>query len=672
LISQATIQQILDAARIEEVIGDFVMLKRRGINLTALCPFHNEKTPSFHVSPVKGIYKCFGCGKAGNSVNFLMEHEHYSYPEALKYLAKKYDIEIEETEKTPEDEVQADERESLYNLLTFAQKYFSDNLFTSREGMAIGKTYFEQRGFSEQIIKKFQLGYGSEKWEEFTRHALDNGYKPEYLTKAGLSASRTSSLNEQINNLYDVYRGRVIFPIHNLSGRVIGFGGRILSGDKTKPKYINSPESLIYHKSDVLYGIFYAKNSIIKNNNCYLVEGYTDVISLHQSGIENVVASSGTSLTTGQIKLIKRYTQNITILYDGDEAGIKASFRGIDMILQEGMNVRVVLFPEGEDPDSYARERRPQEVNDFINSNSSDFIAFKTSLLLKETGDDPVKKSSLIKEILSSISLIPDIITRTEYIKECGRLMNIPEQTLISALNKLLTRNAFKRTGEETRTETLPETTEYTAEKQIAIEEDRFASQEKEIIRILLTYSDKEISFQMEDPEAEGKNKRLIDIKFNVADYIIENLKDDTDLEGDPIKFNNSSFQKIFDEVAALRQNNLFKEEGYFLNHTDEEIRNTSIDILTSQYSLSRNWEEMHKIIVTPEIEKLREAVKMAVMSLKLKRLNRMRQSLNNKIKDNPENEELQVLYYKMTLIGLEIEKDLGRFISMPKKGKQK
>jgi DNA primase len=684
LISPSTIQQIIEASRIEEVIGDFVVLKRRGTNLISLCPFHTEKTPSFHVSPVKGIYKCFGCGKAGNAVNFLMEHEHYNYPEALRYLAKKYSIEIEETEATPEQEQAADERETLYNILAFAQKYFTETLLETEEGKAIGLTYFNERGFSQQTITKFQLGYSTDNWENFSRHAVESGYNPELLVKAGLSAVRSSEFRVQSSetavrdNLYDIYRGRVIFPIHNLSGRVIGFGGRILSSDKKKPKYINSPESDIYHKSEVLYGIYFAKNAIIKNDNCYLVEGYTDVISLHQSGIENVVASSGTSLTAGQIKLIKRYTPNITILYDGDEAGIKASFRGIDMILEEGLNVRVVLFPDGEDPDSFARKHRPQEVDDFIKASSADFITFKTGLLLKETGDDPVRKSSLIKEMLNSISLIPDVITRTEYIKECGRLMNISEQTLINELNKILSKKVFSRQSSAVSRETAPEPTEYIAEKQIPVEEDIFESQEKELIRLLLQYSDTEIVFQMEDENDERPEKRFIYVKYKVWDFIADNLKDDTDINGENIKFNNPVYQKIFEEVMSISlqstvhsqqiKNNSpqFTDDSQqmknnspqstddspqkidltsrFLNHADEYVRTTAIDILTSPYTFSRNWMNMHKIHTVQEEDKykLSDSVRMAVLTLKLKRVTRNIEDVKNKLKVNilPNEEE--------------------------------
>jgi len=381
LIKPETKQTIFETARIDEVVGDFVSLKKRGVNLIGLCPFHDEKTPSFTVSPAKGIYKCFGCGKGGNAVNFIMEHEHYSYPEALKYLAKKYGIEIIEEKQTAEQLQALDEKESLFNVTAFAQKYFSDNLFNKDEGKAIGLSYFKsKRNYNEATIKKFELGYCIDKWADFTEHATKNAYKLKHLVKSGLTVAKN-------DNHFDRFAARVMFPIHNLTGKVIGFGGRILSSEKSKAKYVNSPESEIYNKSKVLYGIYFSKNSIINKDNCLLVEGYTDVISLHQAGIENVVSSSGTSLTKDQIKLITRYSKNITILYDGDPAGIKASFRGIDMILEEGLNVRIVLFPDGEDPDSYAMNHSSSEVEKFLNDNAVDFITFKTrqSILISKT-----------------------------------------------------------------------------------------------------------------------------------------------------------------------------------------------------------------------------------------------------------------------------------------------
>jgi len=477
MIPKETIDKIFDAARIEEVVGDYVTLKKRGANLLGVCPFHNEKTPSFTVSPAKGIYKCFGCGKAGNSVNFMMDHDQMTYPEALKYLAKKYNIEIEEKEQTPEQLQANNERESLFVVCTHAQKYYTHNLFNTDEGRSIGLSYFKERGFRDDIVEKFQLGYALEDRKAFTKEALDKGYKLEYLVKAGLTIDKSGDSdiqnpNSQISNLpagqagpksqipnvFDRFAGRVIFPIHNVTGRAIAFGGRILKTDKKLAKYINSPETDIYHKSNVLYGLFFAKKSIIQEDVCFLVEGYTDVISMHQAGIENVVASSGTSLTVEQIRQIKRYTQNITILYDGDNAGIKASFRGIDMILEEGMNVKVLLFPDGDDPDSFSKRVSYEELKKFIAENTKDFIAFKTNLLYSEVSHDPIKKANLIKDIVETIAVIPEAINRSVYIKECSRLMELDEQMLLNELNKIRRKNiADKNKGTQPQhTEEIP------------------------------------------------------------------------------------------------------------------------------------------------------------------------------------------------------------------------
>ena len=513
LISRDTIQTILETAQIDEVVGDFVSLKKRGVNYLGLCPFHNEKTPSFTVSPAKGIFKCFGCGKAGNSVNFIMEHEHFSYPEALKYLAKKYQIEIEEKEQTPEEIKLLNERETLLHITEFAQKHFTENLFESEEGKAIGLTYFKERGFFIETIRKFQLGYSPEKWDNFTETALKSGYKEENLIKTGLS------IKKEDGSLYDRFRGRVIFPIHGLSGKVIGFTSRILSADTNKPKYVNSPESEIYNKSKTLYGIFFAKNAIVANDNCFLVEGNTDVISLFQGGIENVVASSGTSLTAEQIKLIKRYTYNITILYDGDKAGIKASIRGVDMILEEGMNVKVVIFPDGEDPDSYARNNSPSALKKYISESATDFIHFKVKLLADEAANDPIKKANLIKEIVSSISLIPDNITRSVYVKECHHLLDVSEQILINEVNKILKKKFKKET--DTKEELLPEPDEFIQEKQVETDDLNSESQEYHIIELLFSYGNKEVTtgYLEEDEEK-------TEIKETVAKIIIDSLKE--------------------------------------------------------------------------------------------------------------------------------------------------
>ncbi|MEG1023584.1 MAG: DNA primase, partial [Flavobacterium sp.] len=431
MISQNTIDTVFETARVEEVIGDFVNLKRAGSNFKGLSPFSDERSPSFMVSPAKGIWKDFSTGKGGNSVKFLMEHSQFTYPEAIRYLARKYNIEIEETEQTDAEKAMTDVRESMYLVSEFAAKYFQDVLINSEEGKAIGLSYFKERGFTNETIKKFDLGYSPETWDALTKEALGKGYKMEFLESTGLTIARE-------DRPFDRFKGRVMFPIQSMSGRVLGFGGRILTNDKKAAKYLNSPESDIYHKSKVLYGIYHAKQSIAKQNNCYLVEGYTDVIQFSQAGIENVVASSGTALTPDQIRLINRLTRNITVLFDGDAAGLRASIRGIDLILEEGMNVRVCSFPDGEDPDSFARKNSHDDLVAYLENNSKDFIQFKASILMNEAKNDPIKKADLIRDMVTSISKIPDRIQREVYVQECARIMEISEQVLVSTLAQLI------------------------------------------------------------------------------------------------------------------------------------------------------------------------------------------------------------------------------------------
>ena len=602
MIPRDTIQSILDAARIEEVVGDFVQLKRRGVNLLGLCPFHNEKTPSFTVSPAKGIFKCFGCGKAGNAVNFVMEHEKYSYPEALRYLASKYGIEVEEQEPTPEEKQQDTDRDSLFSLNDFARKFYVNTLFESEEGKAIGLSYFLERGFREDIIRKFQLGFSPTAWDTFTKTALQNGYSEKYLVDSGLTISKDGKH-------YDRFRERVMFPIHNLTGKVIGFGGRILTSDKNKPKYVNSPESEVYNKSKSLYGIWLARNSIVARDNCFLVEGYTDVISLHQSGIENVVASSGTSLTTDQIRLISKFTRNITILYDGDPAGIKASFRGIDMILEQGMNVKVVLFPDGEDPDSYARKHSSSDLEAFISTNSDDFIAFKTRLLLDETQNDPVKKAGLIHEIIQTISLIPDPIIRPLFIRECAEIMQIAEQTLMNELNKLLRKKKLKGYESESQ-EQIPEPVIITPPQELAPDISDCSAQELDVIRMLLLYGSKEIKvrLQSDDPEV---NEYL---KTSVAAFICN------DIRASQITFDSVLYQAVFDAFAMGVDTDSLPDERFFTLHADPDIVKLAIDLLSLKYELSPGWEEI-KIYVPAEADGLDETVPRAVLALMHRKL---------------------------------------------------
>jgi DNA primase len=632
MISKETIQEIMDAARIDEVVGEFVSLKKRGANLIGLCPFHNEKTPSFTVSPQRGIFKCFGCGKGGNAVQFLMEHEQFTYPEALRYLAKKYNIEIEEKEQTPEEIKQLNEKESLFHVTDFAAKYFADNLFNTEKGRAVGLSYFKERGFREDIIKKFQLGYALEGWDDFTAHALKMGYKLDYLEKTGLTIVKE-------NKQYDRFRGRVIFPIRNLSGRVLGFGGRTLSADKKTPKYVNSPESDIYHKSKVLYGIDLAKNAIITNDNCFLVEGYTDVISLHMAGITNVVASSGTSLTTDQIRLISRYTKNITILYDGDEAGIKASFRGIDMILEQGMDVKIVLFPEGEDPDSFARSHRSSEVQDFIREKADNFIFFKTNLLVKDAGNDPVKKAGLIKEIVNSIALIPDQIIRSVYVKECSALLDITEQTLMNELNRVRRKNYNRKLKEKAKESPADDNVEPfvgVPEEQPGFDYLSPEGQEKDVVRLLMNFGNREIDFDYLDENKETQSETA-----DVASFIV------SDLLNDEISFINPLFKKIFDDVNNRLNEGIIPDEKYFLNHDDQEIAGLAATLLLSKYELN-DWERVH-IYVSKEEEKLKTAVEHALLSLKLRWLERKFEENGNALKNATDDTDIEMLLVNQT-----------------------
>ncbi|MGE0635886.1 MAG: DNA primase [Bacteroidia bacterium] len=607
MIDRQTIDKIFEAARIEEVVGDFVSLKKRGANLLGLCPFHNEKTPSFNVSPARGIYKCFGCGKGGNPVNFIMEHEHLTYPEALRFLARKYSIEIEEKEESPEEIQAHNEKESLMLVSGFAQQFFTETLLETEDGKAIGMPYFIERGFTTDTVAKFQLGYSPEKRTALAEAALAKGYKSEYLEATGLCIKRDDG-----TGIFDRFAGRVMFPIHNVSGRVIAFGGRTLKTDKKVAKYVNSPESPIYHKSNVLYGIYFAKNKIVSNDNCLLVEGYTDVISMHQAGIENVVSSSGTSLTVEQIRLIKRYTKNITILYDGDAAGIKASFRGIDLVLEEGMNVKVVLFPEGDDPDSFSKKVGGEELQEFIKKESKDFIGFKTGLLLKDIQNDPIAKAGLIREIMETISLIPDAISRNVYTSECSRIMNVDEQLLISELNKTRRKNFTKNLKEE-EAQQIPESEEPYQHPQPVAEKavHDFEDQERDIIRLLITYGDKAVI----PAKALNEAGEEVEILITVAEFIYH------DLTADNLHFDNLLYQLIFNEAGKAIEKGIIPDEKYYVQNPDDRISGFAAGIMSSPYALSINWLEKHKIHTNLEDAQIPKSVKHSIYSLKVKRL---------------------------------------------------
>jgi DNA primase len=648
MITRETIDNIISAVKIEEVIGDFISLRRRGVNLLGLCPFHNEKTPSFTVSPVKGIYKCFGCGKAGNAVGFIMEHEHLTYPEALRYLAKKYQIEIEEEARTPEQIQETSEKESLINLNEFARKYFSAVLFGTEDGKAVGQAYFRERDIREDTMLKFQLGFSPDPWNAFSEHALKEGYKKEFLLKTGLSL-------EKDGRLYDRFHSRVIFPVHSASGRIIGFGGRILTSEKNRPKYINSPESEIYNKSKTLYGIYFARNSIATKDNCYLVEGYTDVISLHQAGIENVVASSGTSLTTDQVRMIQRYTSNITILYDGDPAGIKASFRGIDMVLEQGMNVKIVLFPDNEDPDSFTRKNHPAEVEKFILSNALNFISFKTKLLLEETKNDPVRKAGLIKDIVSSIGLIPDNITRTLFVRECSDLMSVPEQVLMNELNKVRRNRINREMQEQSGSGVIPEP-DVIALPQALVEIDLTSAenQEREIMRLLMLYGADIIHIDQLD-----QNNDKAKVPVMVADYIVH------DIQRDELQFDNPVFAAIFEEYRSGCDQDQIPERSFFLGHEEKEIAYAAVDLIFTPYQLSQNWLK-HNVYTDTEEERLIVRLDYALLSFKARKIDRMIHELQKQLHDTgsvDEQKRVQSQFKDLKAKSMQIHGKLNRIV---------
>ena len=652
MINPETIQTVIETARIEEVVGDYVLLKRRGANMWGNCPFHNEKTPSFSVSPAKGIFKCFGCGKAGTSVSFIMEHEKLTFPDAIRLLARKYNIEVAEEKQTDEQIQAGNERESLMQLTAFAQKYFSDQLLHTDEGKSVGLSYFRERGITDESVAKFQLGYCNSSWDDFTKHALAEGYRLEFLDKTGLSIVKPEEKKQ-----FDRFRGRVMFPIQNLTGRVIGFGGRVMSSDKTKAKYVNSPESEIYNKSHTLYGIFQAKNAIVSANNCFLVEGYTDVISMHQAGIHNVVASSGTSLTNDQIKLIRRFTPNITILYDGDSAGIKASFRGIDMILEQGMNVRIVLFPDGEDPDSFARKHRSQEVIDFIEKEAADFITFKTNLLLNETGKDPIKRANLIKEIVQSITLIPDKIVRTVYIRECSSLLSIEEALLNTEVNKLLRQKLVKDHHLDPTSIPEPESQPEQKEPEKQTEENTAEGQEREIIRLLLTYGNDDIIFEHED-----EFKQMVEIPVKVGLFITN------DLSTDEITFENPVYQFIYEAYLSAIKEESFPDKLFFLNHEDPLVSTMAVELLFTRYEVTASGWEKNNIFVKEEPTRLKKVVEHSLLAMKARKVEHMLDELQQKLKTETDGDEMMILlqqFHSLKSISMQIQaQQLGRVIT--------
>ncbi|PCE63370.1 DNA primase [Sediminicola luteus] len=586
MIAKSTIDAVYDTARVEEVIGDFVQLKKSGANFKGLSPFSDERTPSFMVSPVKQIWKDFSSGKGGNVVAFLMEHEHFTYPEAIKYLAKKYNIEIEETEQSQEDKAAASEKESMYLVSEFAQKHFSETLWRSEPGKAIGLTYFKERGFTTETIEKFGLGYCLDEWDGFTNAALKKGYKLEFLEKTGLTIVKEAGTDRQ--RTFDRFKARVMFPIHSMSGRVLGFGGRILTNDKKAAKYLNSPESEIYHKSKVLYGIYYAKQAIAKEDVCYLVEGYTDVIQLYQRGIHNVVASSGTALTPEQIRLIGRLTNNITVLFDGDAAGMRASLRGVDLILEQGLNVRVCTFPEGEDPDSYAKNHSYEEVKDFLENNAKDFIQFKTSLLFAETAHDPIKKAETVRDIVSSISKIPDRIKQEIYIQECARMLDVSEEVLFNTLaqNRKKEINAAVKEAKKDKEKAFEVVKNEPQRPQV----NQQALLERKILELLLLYGNMEAEFEDLILKEDDKGELALEPEM-VSAKVYEKIY--LDLQEDEIGFTHGNFQAIFGLIVQEMNQNPEFNMGQFLSDKDiglvEEI--SSILMEDEKYVL-HEWEK--------------------------------------------------------------------------------
>ncbi len=623
MITRETIDKIMETARIEEVVGDFVNLKKRGSSFIGNCPFHNEKTPSFNVSASKGIFKCFGCGKGGDSVRFIMEHEKYSYPEALKFLANKYNIEIEEILDSKQDTEAQQAKENLYIISQFAADYFKTELFEGEEGRAIGLSYFKERGFREDVIKKFELGFSPDVWDALLSNATQKGYKQQFLEETGLV------IRNDNGKLYDRFRGRVMFPIHNITGRVIGFGGRTLKTDKNVPKYVNSPESAIYHKSNVLYGLFHAKKAIRDVDNCYLVEGYADVLSVHQAGVENVVASSGTSLTIEQVRLIGRFTKNVTILFDGDTAGVKASLRGLDLILEEGLNVKIVSFPDGHDPDSYMHHVGAGAFKEYIENSRKDFILYKANILLAEAGNDPVRRADIVRDIVESIAKIPDQIKASIFIRECSSLLKVEERILINELNKIRASKIKKPNsiaGQTNNDQFLNHPPAEIEQAQEAKETNEL--QEREIVRLLLTFGHEFVSWD-EDSE-----------NMYIGSFIIQNLSD--------VEFEDPVCKKIIEIYHQEIELGHLPTANKFIKSHDDEIAHLAVTLSSSPYHLSENWYEKHKIYVRDETINLKSTILGGLYHLKKRKVDLILENLLNEIRaeKDPTNQEILMSRY--------------------------
>ncbi|MFK7079145.1 DNA primase [Flavobacterium oreochromis] len=656
MISKNTIETVFETARVEEVIGDFVQLKRAGTNLKGLSPFSDEKSPSFMVSPVKQIWKDFSSGKGGNAVTFLMEHEHFSYPEAIRYLAKKYNIEIEETEQSTEEVAVANEKESMYLVSEFAQKFFQNAMINTDEGQAIGLSYFKERGFTLETIKKFGLGFSPEGWDVFTKEALGKGYKLEFLEKTGLTIAKEDGRH------FDRFKGRVMFPIQSMSGRVLGFGGRILTNDKKVAKYVNSPESEIYHKSKVLYGIYYAKQAIAKQDNCYLCEGYTDVIQMHQAGIENVVASSGTALTPDQIRLINRLTKNVTVLFDGDAAGLRASIRGIDLILEEGMNVKVCTFPDGDDPDSFARKTSHDDLLRYLDENAMDFIQFKASLLMKEAKNDPIKKADLIRDMVISIAKIPDRIKREVYIQECSRIMDISEEVLFNTLAQLVQKDIIesgKKLKQEQKAFTVVKNEDSSTKSKIDVQYQL----ERKIIEILLLYGNAEEEFAdyLYKATPEGELKEIKELNtYKVYQRIYLSLQEDE------VELANPLFRAIYNEVMNYyHQNEKFEIEHFLMQLTPELAQEVTSILMEDEKMSLHNW-EVKLIYVKLKDQTIGQYATETILSLRWFLVNKLIEEVKGQLSPDPQADNSEILYMVMDyskLVG-NFSSKLGRVMS--------
>jgi DNA primase len=656
MIDYATIERIQSAAQIVEVVSDFLTLRKRGVNYVGLCPFHEDKSPSFSVSPAKNIYKCFACGEGGTPLHFVMKLEQLSYTDALKYLAKKYGIEVKETEMTDEEKQAHGDRESMFILNAYAQKVFTSNLFENPEGKAIGLSYFHERGFRNDIIKKFQLGYALDGKDVFTQQALAAGYKLAYLEKTGLTVAGEN------NYTADRFRGRVMFPVHTLSGKVVAFGGRTLKNEKTA-KYVNSPESEVYHKSNELYGIYFARHAIVKQDRCFLVEGYTDVISMHQAGIENVVASSGTALTQGQIRMIRRLTINVTVLYDGDAAGIKAAIRGVDLLLEAGLNIKIVLLPEGEDPDSFACKQNATAFHTYIKDNETDFVRFKASLLIREAGNDPVQKVKMVTEIVDTIALIPEEIVRLVYVKECSSISGVDESTLVRAIAKKRQETLIKKKKTSLPEAVNPEPGSF-PEMQMPLppeQEDypgfpfvKTASldeYESTIIRYIVRYGEIDMANIRieEDIKDIPKGKPVEEPPLFVIEYIVEELKQDG------LKLSNPAYQQIMEETFERYKNPNFHAEDYFRNHIDPDISRLAVDLSTDKYIVSKIHSRYRQ--VPKEEKKLFDLVPYVVINYKNALLQQRMDEIRASIAEAERNGDFEQVAERMKQLAIYTQK---------------